>query len=122
MANGGRARAFVWLVWTAAFLGGAFNHLRDLLAGGWLPYRQAPLPFNLFWSALLPVDLAVAALLWWRPRRGVALGVAVMLVDVAVNTEVARRAGVPMHRMVQLQILFLGFVLGSAPLMWRRGR
>lgn len=114
------AAALVRWVWTLAFLGGAFNHLRDLIARGWLPYRAAPLPLNAFWSALLPVDLAVAALLWWRPRWGVGLGVAVMLVDVAVNTEVVRRAGVALHPMVQLQILFLGFVLGSAPLLWRR--
>lgn len=114
------AAALVRWVWTLAFLGGAFNHARDLIAGGWLPYRAAPLPLNVFWSALLPVDLLVAALLWWRSRWGVVLGVAVMLVDVAVNTEVVRRADVPMHPMVQLQILFLGFVLGSAPLLWGR--
>lgn len=109
----------VRLIWSLAFLGGASTHARDLIAGGWLPYRAAPLPLNIFWSALLPIDLAVAALLWWRARWGVMLDVAVMLVDVAVNTEVVRRAGVPMHWMVQLQILFLGFVLGSAPLLWR---
>lgn len=116
------AAAPVRLVWTLAFLGGAFNHARDLIERGWLPYRAAPLPLNVFWSALLPVDLAVAALLWWRPRWGVALAVAVMVTDVAVNTEVVRRASVAMPPMVQLQILFLGFVLGSAPLLWRRQR
>lgn len=105
-----------------AFLGGAFNHARDLIERGWLPYRAAPLPLNLFWSALLPIDVAVVVLLWWRLRWGVVLGMAVMLVDVAVNTEVVRRAGVAMHPMVQLQILFLGFVLGSSPVLWSRRR
>jgi hypothetical protein len=63
----------------------------------------------------------VVALLWTWRRAGVALGVAVMLADVAVNTTflaTARIDGLPAA--VQLQTLFLGFVLGSAPLLWAR--
>lgn len=118
-----RTATLIRCVWTAAFLIGAFNHARDLIGGGWLPYVWAPLPLNIFWSALLPVDLTVAALLWWRPRWGVGAGLAVMVADVAINTSYWLAQPTPgFAPALQWQTLFLGFTIGSAPLLLRAGR
>src|SRR6476469_4377564 len=84
-------------------------------------YDWAPLPLNVFWTALVVWDPLVAGLLLWRPRVGVALALVLMVVDVAVNS--AWTAGqVPVdwygNVPLQLQTLFLGFVAGAAPLIW----
>lgn len=110
-----RAQQVALAIWTVAFLIGAFNHARDLAGGGWLPYGFAPLGCNIFWTALLPIDLAVVALLWTRRRIGVWLGVVVMVADVAVNSWFSYSHNFPeLTSALQLQTLFLGFVLGSA--------
>ena len=109
-----RGQYVALIIWTAAFLIGAANHGRDIAAGGWLPYRFAPLGCNVFWTMLLPVDLAVVALLWLRRPVGLWLGVAVMIADVGVNSWVIYDRGIAaLASSLQLQSLFLGFVLGS---------
>jgi hypothetical protein len=101
-----------------AFLVGAYKHGRAIIAGGWLPYDSAPFALNLFWTALLPVDILVAVLLGMKLRAGVWLGVIVMVADVAVNSWTMSHFNVPgLPSALQLQTLFLGFVLGSAPLL-----
>ena len=101
---------------------GALNHARDFLARGWRPYAFAPAPVEVFWTALIGLDLAVMLLLLTgRRRTGVALAVAVMVADVAVNSDVAWRLGFGFGYALQLQSLFLGFVLGSSPLVWSAG-
>ena len=102
------------LVWSAAFLGGAFNHARQILAGGGMPYSFAPAALNLFWTLLLPIDLLVVALLWWKVRAGAVLGLVVMVADVAINSGfVQAAASADFPTALFLQTLFLGFVLGS---------
>ncbi len=111
---------FVRFVWIGAFLIGAVNHARDVLSGGWLPYDFAPLALNWFWSLLLPLDLAAAALLALRYRAGVVLGLAIIVVDVGVNTWFAYETDwMDLFKALQWQSLFLGFALASAPLLWR---
>jgi hypothetical protein len=119
-----RGQNIALAVWTLAFLIGASNHARELAAGGWLPYRFAPIGCNIFWTTLLPIDVAVAALLWLRRAIGLWLGLAVMIADVVVNSWVVSHLGfVGLASSLQLQTLFLGFVIGSIGwLLPRRGR
>lgn len=73
-------------LWTGGFALGAASHAREILVGGWLPYDFMPLGFNLYWTSLLPLDLAAAVLIWYRVRAALLLGTAIMVSDVAVNS------------------------------------
>ncbi|APE27724.1 hypothetical protein [Aurantiacibacter gangjinensis] len=107
------------IVWVVAFLIGAFTHARDIVMGGWLPYDFAPFLLNWFWTLLLPLDLLAAGLIAFRKRIGVLLGVAIMLADVGVNTWYAHATQWPaLFAALQWQSMFLGFVIGTAPLLW----
>ena len=114
-------RAMLGLI-IVCFAAGAVRHGTDFLFNGPRPYAGAPLSVELFWSALLPLDLTVVALLLrdWR-RVGLALALGVMVADVAVNSAVSWTFDVPqLGWALQLQSLFLGFLLGALPLLWPR--
>ena len=70
---------------SACFFGACVLHVRDLWLHGWLPYHNAPLPLNCFWTALVILDLSAAILLLTRPRVGLILSMIIMCADVAVN-------------------------------------
>lgn len=109
-------RLFI-LIYILCLSGATFNHARDLWRGGWLPYNYAAPWENAFWTALTFIDPLAIALLLWRPRWGVWLTLALMLADVAVNLNAAVR-GQNLYTYTSpllAQVLFLGFVLGSAP-------
>ena len=101
-------------------MGGAV-HLYDIASGGIFPYRFAPLPVNVYWTSLAALDLVAAFLLWRQMGLGLMLTVAIMLSDVAVNsyvTYVLKLAA--SFAPLQLQTLFLGFVLGCVGFLWPR--
>jgi hypothetical protein len=101
-------------IWTLCFLVGAFNHARDIFYGGWLPYTYVNLPINLYWTALLPLDLLAALLVWTAPRTGAYLGSFIMISDVAINSWVVWGAGYgPLSEALFLQGIFLLFVLAT---------
>lgn len=107
------------LIWTACFSIGTFTHACDIWVGGWLPYNFMPLPFNIFWTALLPLDFITVLLLWVRRRVAVVLGVAIMIADVLVNSYTVFVAGyIAMQIPLLLQTLFLLFVLLTASRLW----
>jgi len=108
------------LLWTVGFLVGTTTHTMGLVAGGWLPYTYAPLWMNAYWTSLTLLDPVTAILLWTRPAYGVWLGIAVMVTDVAINSYGAYGRGYDFFYALQLQSLFGGFVLGSAPILLRR--
>jgi hypothetical protein len=117
------ARCFVAIVACGFAIGGA-NHALDIARGGFLPYGAVPMPVNAFWTALCPLDLAVVALAWVRPRSAVALGLAILLADVATNSWLAYFSGLHPRSLepLQVQSTFLGFVLGGAPFVLGRER
>jgi hypothetical protein len=101
-------------IWTICFGIGAFNHARDIWNFGWLPYTYMPMPFNAFWTALLPLDLMAATLVWLRPKIGAWLGLLIMIADVAVNSWTFIGAGYSsMREPLLLQTMFLIFVASS---------
>ena len=108
-------------VYVGCFAIGAVNHGRDFVALGWRPYAFAPLALEAFWTSLLLLDIGVVILLLLGRRRlGLTLAAAVMLVDVAANTYATDALGYDLGSALQLQTLFLGFVLGSLPWLWPR--
>ncbi|WP_291426253.1 hypothetical protein [Deinococcus sp.] len=115
------------LVYVLALAGATFNHSRELWQGGWLPYDYAPLWTNIFWTALTFLDpLAIWLLLRQKSAKagpaGVWLTLGIMLLDVAVNLNFGLQHGHSLSSSLALlaQGIFLGFVLGSAPLLLRK--
>ena len=108
-------RAFV-LIFTCCFLVAGSTHGRDIWRGGFFPYQTVAMPINAFWTALCPLDLTVAALVWWRPKSAVLLGLGILLVDVGVNSWLTYFSGLHVESFepLQAQSLFLGFVIGGA--------
>lgn len=114
-----RTRIALWAV-ALPFLVAASFHARDILVGGFLPYRFAPMPMNSFWTALLPLDLAVPLLLWLRRvRAALALGLAIMVSDVAVNAYALLGMGwSEFAPALAMQSGFLGYLIGVTPFLW----
>lgn len=107
-------------VYIACFTVGTISHALDFLAWGPRPYRGGPLLLEIFWSALVVIDLAVVVLLLagWR-RWGLALATIVMICDVAANAYASFGLGIEGFALaLPLQAAFLGFVLGSIGFLW----
>jgi hypothetical protein len=115
-----RLRLVRW-VYAIGFLAGTYTHARAILTHGLL---ATPVPFaiGLYWDTLTLLDPLTVLLLWWKPKLGLWLAVAIMLSDISVNTwvYVAGYFGAPMAHLVPLslleQSLFGLFVWLTAPL------
>lgn len=76
---------------------------------------------GLYWTTLAALDPLAAALIWLKPRIGFATTLAIMISDVAVNSYGVHWLGYHGWQAcgsLQLQAMFLGFVVGSLPLVW----
>jgi hypothetical protein len=108
-------------VYTIGFLAGTYTHARGILTHGFLA-TPVPVAIGFYWDTLTVLDPLTVLLLWWRPKLGLWLAVAIMGSDISVNTwvYVAGYFGVPTAHMVPLslfeQSLFGLFVFLTAPL------
>ena len=94
---------------------GSIVHINDLWQHGWLPYRFAPLPLNVYWTALAFLDALAALLLLVRPREGLALTLLVIVSDVALNLFARFYLGLRLQTFaLSLQVLFLVAVVAAA--------
>jgi hypothetical protein len=103
-----------------AFAYGTYTHAADFVQIGWWPYDFGPPAFNLFWNLLVFLDAAVVALVvtGWR-RCGLGLALAVMLVDVAVNTYAWQVLDFDWFgTAVAFQAALLGLIVGSIGFLW----
>lgn len=113
------------LLYSLGFLAGTYTHLRDVALHGLL---AAPVPraIGVFWNVLTLLDPLTVGLLWWRPKVGLWLAGAIMVVDVSLNTGVylAGYFGPPIPHMVPLslfeQALFGLLVLATAPVAYQQ--
>jgi len=108
------------MTYVVAFAIGTVTHLNSILHGWRLPHH--PL-LNTFWASLVLLDPLIIILLVCAPRLGLPLAVFIMLADVGINSAASYlylNAGgqYAVNYFVQLQSIFLGFLLGSAPLVW----
>ena len=71
-------------VYAACLAGATVNHVRSVLAQGWLP-EHLPWPTAAYWSSLTLLDPLAALLLFIRPRIGVAATIAIITSDVVHN-------------------------------------
>jgi hypothetical protein len=73
------------LLLAAGFLVGTTTHAIWITRYGVFQHHGFPLWKNIFWDSLLLLDPMAAALLIWRPRAGLVLGLAIMAADLAIN-------------------------------------
>ena len=115
----------LFLLYSLCFLAGTYTHTKDLVENGLLA-APVPLAIGVFWNVLTLLDPLTVLLLWWRPKAGIWLAIAIMVVDISVNTGVylAGYFGPPTRHMVPLslfeQSLFGLFVLVTAPVAYRQ--
>ncbi|MGI9825074.1 hypothetical protein [Agromyces sp. Marseille-Q5079] len=114
-----RATWLVLAAWVAGFTVGTVFHLIELLTQGFDVYGSMPGWLRVFWVSLTVIDPFVVILLLLRSRAGIWLGCAVMVADVVVNWSVALSIPGATGPGLITQPLFLIFLLGTAPLLWK---
>jgi len=102
--------------------GAAYNHLRIALDHGlWWDYGGIPLFYQVFWTSLTFLDPLAVLLLLVRPRAGLLLTAAIIVVDVLVNASATFVIG-PDWQSLGAQLLFMAFVLATIGRAWPRRR
>jgi hypothetical protein len=123
LASSTRLVKIIRWVYAFGFLVGTYTHARGILEKGFLA-APVPISIGVYWDALTLLDPLTVLLLWWRPRAGLWLAIAIMGSDISVNTLVylAGYFGPPTAHMVPLslfdQALFGLFVFVTAPLVF----
>ncbi len=106
------------VVWVFGFLVGTTTHTADLIVGGVNAYSDFPLGVRLFWVSLTFLDPATAALIIFRRRSGIVLGIAVIVADITVNWTVFVMVGGLSLFGVISQSLFAALILVTARPLW----
>jgi hypothetical protein len=119
LAASARALRVFQVVWVLGFLVGTTTHTADLIVGGLNAYSDFPLGVRLFWVSLTFLDPATAALIIFRRRSGIVLGIAVIVADIAVNWTVFVMVGGLSLFGVISQSLFAALILVTARPLWR---
>ncbi|TAJ47314.1 MAG: hypothetical protein EPO52_12505 [Herbiconiux sp.] len=118
LAASARALRVFQVVWVLGFLVGTTTHTVDLIVGGLNAYSDFPLGVRLFWVMLTFLDPATAALIIFRRRSGIVLGIAVIVADIAVNWTVFVLVGGLSLFGVISQSLFAVLILVTARPLW----
>jgi hypothetical protein len=119
LAASARALKVFQVVWVLGFLVGTTTHTADLIVGGMNAYSDFPLGVRLFWVSLTFPDPATAALIIFRRRSGIVLGIAVIIADIAVNwTVFAMVGGLSLFGVIS-QSLFAVIILVTARPLWK---
>ncbi len=109
----------VWALWIVGYLIGTTTHVADLVVGGAHTYEGFPVGLRMFWMSLTVLDPLIVVLLLLRHRAGIVLGVAVLLIDIAVNwTVYATIGGISLFGVIN-QTLFAILIVSTARLLWR---
>jgi len=107
-------------VLVAGFAVGTVTHTLHLVNVGWIVFDDAPIWMNVYWTALTALDPLAAVLLLYRRPFGLALGAAIIVSDVGINSYALYGLGLPFGFLsLQLQTLFCGFLIGTAGFLLR---
>ena len=107
------SRRSLWLrmIYALCLLGAAYNHVLVVAEYDWgWDYGGLPVLVTSFWTALTLIDPLAIVLLFMRPKAGVILTLAIIVVDVTINSWVAWRYGIDLAAFLA-QAGFLVFVL-----------
>lgn len=125
----GRSSLLIRSIWAACLLIAAANHALILIRHGPLwTYGGVAWPSAAYWSSLTILDPLVAVLLFVRPRLGVLSAIVLIVSNVIHNLAItayyapagdflSRAASSPM---ILIQIVFMLFVLLTAPIAIRQ--
>lgn len=124
-----RLGSLIRIVYALCLAGATINHVRAVLAHGWLP-DHLPTATAVYWSSLTVLDPLAALLLFLRPRAGIALTGAIIASNVAHNLWFIRShplgrsfvEDVTSNGFMVSQLAFLLFVLATAPAAWRASK
>ena len=105
--------------WIAGFLVGTITHVLDLADGGVDTYGEFPPALRVFWISLTLLDPLAALLVVLKRRAGIALGLAIIVSDIAVNWTVFFTIGGHSLFGVVTQSSFAVFLLSTAVPLWR---
>ena len=98
----------IFLVLAVCLISACLIHASDIWRRGWLPYRFAPLPLNIYWTSLAFFDALAALLLLCLPRIGLVVTLIIIVSDVAVNLFARFSLGLHLRSLfLSLQIIFL---------------
>jgi 8-oxo-dGTP pyrophosphatase MutT (NUDIX family) len=98
----------IFLVLSACLIGACIVHIQAIWRHGWLPYRFAPMPLNVYWTSLTFFDALAAVLLLLAPRAGLMLAFIIITSDVALNIFARFYLGVSLRNyFLVLQCAFL---------------
>jgi hypothetical protein len=113
-------------VYALCLLGATWNHTAILFRHGlFWDYAGVPLASAVFWTMLTVLDPAAVVLLFVRTNAGVTATIVIIVVDVVHNLWVQTLYARPLLDAVVTspplieQILFMIFVLCTAPFAWR---
>ncbi|MCO7580325.1 MULTISPECIES: hypothetical protein [Pseudomonas chlororaphis group] len=118
-----RVSVSIRLLFTLCLLAASFNHLRAALDHGLLwDYGygvDTPLASRAFWGSLSFFDPLAALLLWLRPRWGLLLTLAIIVLDVVHNSFYVAAHSQWLETFYLSQVGFGLAVLVLLPLAWR---
>lgn len=118
-----RVSVSIRLLFTLCLLAASFNHLRAALDHGLLwDYgygADTPLASRAFWGSLSFFDPLAALLLWVRPRWGLVLTLAIIVLDVVHNSFYVAAHSQWLETFYLSQVGFLLAVVAFLPLAWR---
>jgi len=106
------SRRSLWLrmIYALCLLGATYNHLLIVAEYDWgWDYGGLPQFVTIFWTALTLIDPLAIVLLFAWPRGGVVLTLAIIIVEVAINSWVAWLYGIDLAPFLA-QVCFLIFV------------
>lgn len=110
----------ILVVYSIALAIGTVTHTIDALLYGW-PYPSDYVPkwVSIYWSSLLIFDPLAIFLLWKKRRIGLFVLLVIMMTDVAINSYAFYVLKLTVFNIfLQLQTLFLGFVIGTVYYVW----
>jgi hypothetical protein len=123
-----RGSLIVRSIWAACLLVGGANHARILIQNGlFWDYGGVAPASAVYWTSLTILDPAVAALLFVRPKPGIACAIALIVTNVIHNLAVTAQFApqgefltlVASGPHLILQIGFMLFVGATARLAWK---
>jgi hypothetical protein len=118
VSTSARALRAFQAIWLIGFLVGTTTHTADLIFGGVDAYSGFPLGVRLFWVTLTILDPLTVALIVFRRRSGIVLGIVVMIADITVNWTVFAVIGGLSIFGVLSQSLFAVLVIVTARPLW----
>ena len=118
--------SIILVVFILAFAGATYNHMMDIISGGFFPYTKkwgTPESLNLYWTSLTILDpLAIAALII-NVRAGYVMALCIMFTDVPINLYANTYYWpLPLYENYSLlmQLSFLIFLLSTVHRIWKR--